>query len=87
MNLTRNQEEVKLELQIAPLIDVVFLLLMCRAFFRMHALEHYAGATFLLVSFLALFPLSSTLSMYSFPTGGLAWPALATALGCHFRRY
>ena len=27
MNLTRNQEEVKLELQIAPLIDVVFLLL------------------------------------------------------------
>ena len=27
MNFTRNTEEVKLELQIAPLIDVVFLLL------------------------------------------------------------
>ena len=27
MNLTRNQEEVKLELQIAPLIDVVLLLI------------------------------------------------------------
>ena len=64
---------------------VVFLLLMCRAFLRMHARQHFAGATFLLVAFLALFPLSSTLSMYSFPTGGLAWPALALALGGHFR--
>jgi len=64
----------------------VFLLLMCRAFFKMHALENYAGATFLLVAFLALFPFSSALSMYSFPTGGLAWPALALALGGHFGR-
>jgi len=64
----------------------VFLLLMCRVFFKMHALENYAGATFLLVAFLALFPFSSALSMYSFPTGGLAWPALALALGGHFGR-
>lgn len=64
---------------------LVFLLLMYRAFFRMHARQHFAGATFLLVAFLALFPFSSALSMYSFPTGELAWPALALALGSYFR--
>ena len=34
---------------------------------------------------LAMFPLSSALSMYSFPTGSLTWPALALALGAYFR--
>lgn len=36
---------------------------------------------FLTVAALALFPFSSALSIYSFPTGSIAWPALAFALG------
>lgn len=62
----------------------VFLILIGRAFLRMHVRQHFAAATFLLTAFLALFPFSSALSMYSFPTAGLAWPALALALGGHF---
>jgi len=33
------------------------------------------------VAILALFPFSSALSIYSFPTGSIAWPALAFAVG------
>jgi hypothetical protein len=29
--------------------------------------------------------LSSAVSMYSFSTGSITWPALALALGAHFR--
>jgi hypothetical protein len=32
-----------------------------------------------------MFPLSSALSMYSFPSGSITWPALALALGAHFK--
>ena len=44
------------------------------------------ATTFLCIALLAMFPLSAALSMYSFPTGSITWPALALALGAHFRK-
>ena len=44
------------------------------------------ATTFLCIALLAMFPLSSVLSMYSFGTGSITWPALALALGAHFRQ-
>jgi len=50
-----------------------------------NAAGHGAAITFLCIALLAMFPLSSALSMYSFPTGSITWPALALALGAHFK--
>ena len=44
------------------------------------------ATTFLCIALLAMFPLSSVLSMYSFGTGSITWPALALALGAHVRK-
>ncbi len=44
------------------------------------------ATTFLCIALLATFPLSSVLSMYSFATCSITWPALALALGAHFRK-
>ena len=42
------------------------------------------ATTFLCIALLAMFPLFSVLSMYSFATCSITWPALALALGAHF---
>ena len=44
------------------------------------------ATTFLYIALIAMFPLSSVLSMYSFENGSITWPALALALGAHFRK-
>ncbi len=44
------------------------------------------ATTFLCIALIAMFPLSSVLSMYSFENGSITWPALALALGAHFRK-
>ena len=44
------------------------------------------ATTFLCIALLAICPLSSVLSMYSFATGSITRPALALALGAHFRK-
>ena len=42
-----------------------------------------AATALLTIVFLAMFPLSSALSMYSFTTGSLTWPLLALAVGSY----
>jgi len=42
--------------------------------------------TLLCIALIAMFPLSSALSMYLFESGSINWPALALALGAHFRK-
>jgi hypothetical protein len=42
-----------------------------------------AATALLTIVFLAMFPLSSALSMYSFTTGSLTWPLLAAAVGSY----
>ena len=40
---------------------------------------------FLFIALLAMFPISSALSMYSFNSGSITWPALALALALGVR--
>jgi len=44
------------------------------------------ATTFLCIALIVMFPLSSVLSMYSFATGSITWPALDLALGALFRK-
>ena len=44
------------------------------------------ATTFHCIALIAVVPLSSVLSMYSFENGFITWPALALALGAHFRK-
>ena len=48
--------------------------------------EQGVATTFLCIALIAMFLLSSVLSMYSFENGYIIWPALALALGSYFRR-
>ena len=48
--------------------------------------EQGVATTFLCIALIAMFLLSSVLSMYSSENGSITWPALALALGAHFRR-
>ena len=64
----------------------MFLALVLRWTLQANASEGGVTMTFLCIALLAMFPLSSALSMYSFPTGSITWPALALALGAHFRK-
>ena len=44
------------------------------------------ATTFLCIALIAMFSLSSVMSVYSLVTGAITWPALALALGAHFRK-
>ncbi|MDG2460409.1 MAG: O-antigen ligase family protein [Luminiphilus sp.] len=63
---------------------LMLLAMMLRLMFRASAKGICGVPVFAAVAILALFPFSSTLSMYSFSTGSLAWPALAMAAGGYF---
>ena len=64
---------------------LLFLTLVVRWMLVANAAGQGVATTFLCISLLAMFPLSSALSIYSFPTGSITWPALALALGAYFR--
>ena len=64
---------------------LLFLIMVARWMLAANTVGQGVATTFLCIALLAMFPLSSTLSMYSFPTGSITWPALALALGAHFR--
>ncbi len=64
---------------------LLFLTLVVRWMLVANAAVQGVATTFLCISLLAMFPLSSALSIYSFPTGSITWPALALALGAYFR--
>ena len=64
----------------------LFLTLVLRWTLQANVSERGVTTTFLCIALLAMFPLSSALSMYSFTTGSITWPALALALGAHFRK-
>ena len=65
---------------------LVFIVLIINWMRAANLAQQGAVTTFLTIALLAMFPLSSALSMYSFPTGALTWPALALALGGYFRK-
>ena len=65
---------------------LVFIVLIINWIRAANLAQQGAVTTFLTIALLAMFPLSSALSMYSFPTGALTWPALALALGGYFRK-
>ena len=56
-------------------------LIIARTIFAARYRSDSGVPVFLAVAILALFPFSSALSIYSFPTGSIAWPALAFAVG------
>ena len=56
-------------------------LIIARTIFAARYRSDSGTPVFLAVAILALFPFSSALSIYSFPTGSIAWPALAFAVG------
>ena len=64
---------------------LLFLIMLVRWMLVTNAAGQGVATTFYCIALLAIFPLSSALSMYSFPTGSITWPALALALGAHFR--
>ena len=64
---------------------LLFLIMVVRWMLVTNAAEQGVSTTFFCVALLAIFPLSSAVSMYSFSTGSITWPALALALGAHFR--
>jgi len=59
-------------------------LILLRLMLRCEDESQSSATVFFTIAALALFPLSSALSMYSFPTGSLAWPAIALGLGAYF---
>ena len=65
---------------------LLFLVLVLRWTLMANAAGRGSTTTFLCIALLAMFPLSSALSMYSFPTGSITWPVLALALGAYFRK-
>jgi hypothetical protein len=65
---------------------LLFLIMVVRWMLVANSASQGVTTTFLCIALLAMFPLSSALSMYSFPTGSITWPALALALGAHFRK-
>jgi len=65
---------------------LLFLIMVARWMLATNTAGEGVATTFLCIALLAMFPLSSALSMYSFPTGSITWPALALALGAHFRK-
>ena len=65
---------------------LLFLIMVARWMSVTNSAGQGAATTFLCIALLAMFPLSAALSMYSFPTGSITWPALALALGAHFRK-
>tara|TARA_X000001036_G_scaffold36410_1_gene29526 strand:- start:285 stop:545 length:261 start_codon:yes stop_codon:yes gene_type:complete len=65
---------------------LLFLIMVARWMLVTNTARQSVATTFLCIALLAMFPLSSILSMYSFATGSITWPALALALGAHFRK-
>jgi hypothetical protein len=65
---------------------LLFLIMVVRWMLVANSASQGVATTFLCIALLAMFPLSSALSMYSFPTGSITWPALALALGARFRK-
>jgi hypothetical protein len=63
----------------------LFLIMVVRWMLVTNAAGQGVSTTFFCIALLAIFPLSSAVSMYSFSTGSITWPALALALGAHFR--
>ena len=63
---------------------LLFLIMVVRWMLVANSASQGVATTFFCIALLAMFPLSSALSMYSFPTGSITWPALALALGAHF---
>ena len=70
---------------IGVLFYLIFVVLIIKWMWAANRAQQGAVTTFLAIALLAMFPLSSALSMYSFSTGSLTWPALALALGVYFR--
>ena len=64
---------------------LLFLIMVARWMLATNTAGQGVATTFLCIALLAMFPLSSALSIYSFPTGSITWPALALGLGAHFR--
>ena len=64
---------------------LLFLIMVVRWMLVTNAAGQGVSPTFFCIALLAIFPLSSAVSMYSFSTGSITWPALALALGAHFR--
>ena len=62
-----------------------FLIMMARCMLVTNTAGQGVVTTFLFIALLVMFPLSSVLSMYSFATGSITWPALALAFGCAFQ--
>ena len=65
---------------------LLFLILVVRWMLVSNTAGQGVATTFLCIVLLGIFPLSSALSMYPFSTGSITWPALALALGTHFRK-
>tara|TARA_B100001093_G_C26036074_1_gene680105 strand:- start:3 stop:272 length:270 start_codon:yes stop_codon:yes gene_type:complete len=65
---------------------LLFLIMVARCMLVTNTAGQSVAAPFLFIALLVMFPLSSILSIYSFATGSITWPALALALGAHFRR-
>ena len=64
---------------------LLFLILVVRWMLVSNTARQGVATTFLCIVLLGIFPLSSALSMYPFSTGSITWPALALALGAHFK--
>ena len=60
---------------------LLFLILVARWMLVSNTAPQGVATTFLCIVLLGMFPLSSALSMYSFSTGSIIWPALALAWG------
>ena len=63
----------------------VFIVALVTMMLRANQQRQGAATALLTIVLLAMFPLSSTLSIYSFTTGSLTWPLLALALGSYVR--
>ena len=68
------------------LCDLLFPIMAARWMLVTYTAEQGVATTFLCIALIVMFLLSSVLSMYSFENGSITWPALALALGAHFRR-
>ena len=64
---------------------LLFLIMVARWMLATNTAGQGVATTFLYIALLAMFPLSSALSMYSFTTASITWPALALGMGALFR--
>ena len=65
---------------------LLFLIMVARWMLATNTASQGVATTFLCIALLAMCPLFSALSMYSFTTASTTWSALALGMGPHFRQ-